>query len=128
MPEVTAAVDKVRQPFNVNLLGQLAATEALNHPERVFERREINARLRDLMAERLAALERATVPTQTNFMLVDINGLRVPQDEVCGALLSRGVIVRDGNSLGAPGWARVTVGTEDEIEFLLSQLARLEAG
>ncbi len=114
----------MRQPFNVNLLGQLAATEALKHPDQVAERRETNARLRDLLVERLAERGRATVPSQANFMLVDIDGLRVPQDEVCGALLSMGAIVRDGNALGCPGWARVTVGTEEEIEFLLDKLAR----
>ena len=54
-PEVKQAVDKVRQPFNVNLLGQLAAIEALKHPDQVAERRETNARLRDLMVARLAA-------------------------------------------------------------------------
>jgi len=127
-PEVKQAVDKVRQPFNVNLLGQLAATEALKHPGQVAGRRETNARLRDLLVERLAERGRATVPSQANFMLVDIEGLSVPQDEVCGALLSMGAIVRDGNALGCPGWARVTVGTEEEIEFLLDRLARLEAG
>ena len=54
-PEVKQAIDKVRQPFNVNLLGQLAAIEALKHPDQVAERRETNARLRDLLVERLAA-------------------------------------------------------------------------
>ena len=127
-PEVKQAVDKVRQPFNVNLLGQLAAIEALKHPDQVAERRETNARLGDLLVERLAQRGRATVPSQANFMLVDITGLRVPQDEVCGALLSMGAIVRDGNALGCPGWARVTVGTEEEIEFFLDKLARLEPG
>jgi len=58
-PEVREALDKVRQPFNVNLLGQLAATEALKYPHRVAERREANARLRDRLAARLAELTRA---------------------------------------------------------------------
>jgi histidinol-phosphate aminotransferase len=124
-PEVKQAVDKVRQPFNVNLLGQLAAVEALKHPDQVAGRRETNARLRDHLVARLAERGRATVPTQANFMLVDINDLRHPQEQVCEALLSMGAIVRDGNALGCPGWARVTVGTEDEIEFFLDKLALL---
>lgn len=127
-PEVKQAVDKVRQPFNVNLLGQLAAVEALRHPDQVALRRETNARLRDHLVARLAERGRATVPTQTNFMLVDIDDLGRPQDEVCGALLAMGAIVRDGNALGCPGWARVTVGTEEEIEFFLDKLATLELG
>lgn len=39
-----------------------------------------------------------------------------------------GAIVRDGNALGCPGWARVSVGTHEEIEFLLRKLASLEVG
>ena len=127
-PEVKAAIDKVRQPFNVNLLGQLAAIEALKHQDQVAQRREINAALRDLMVERLAERGRATVPSQANFMLVDMNDLCDPHDKVCGTLLSMGAIVRDGNALGCPGWARVTVGTQDEIEFFLDKLASLEVG
>jgi histidinol-phosphate aminotransferase len=125
-PEVKVAVDKVRQPFNVNLLGQLAAVEALKHQDQVAQRREQNARLRALLVERLAARGRATVPTQANFLLVDVTGLCDPHDQVCGTLLALGAIVRDGNALGCPGWARVTVGTEEEIEFFLDKLASLE--
>jgi histidinol-phosphate aminotransferase len=127
-PEVKAAVDKVRQPFNVNLLGQLAAIEALKHQDQVAQRRETNAALRDHMVARLAARGRATVPTQANFMLVEMNDLCDPHDKVCGTLLSLGAIVRDGNALGCPGWARVTVGTHEEIEFFLEKLASLEVG
>jgi histidinol-phosphate aminotransferase len=127
-PEVKDALDKVRQPFNVNLLGQLAAVEALKHQDRVAERRRSNAELRATMVERLAARGRATVPSQANFMLVDMNDLCDPHDKVCGTLLSMGAIVRDGNALGCPGWARVSVGTQDEIEFFLDKLASLEVG
>jgi histidinol-phosphate aminotransferase len=127
-PEVTQALDKVRQPFNVNLIGQLAAVEALKHPDQVAQRREVNARLRDHLIAHLAERGRATVPTQANFVLVDIGDLSRPQEQVCEALLSMGVIVRDGNALGCPGWARVTVGTEEEIEFFLGKLGALERG
>jgi histidinol-phosphate aminotransferase len=127
-PELKAAIDKVRQPFNVNLLGQLAAVEALKHQDQVARRREINAELRSFMVERLSARGRATVPSQANFMLVDTRDLCHPHEQVCGVLLAMGAIVRDGNALGCPGWARVSVGTEDEIEFFLSRLASLEVG
>jgi histidinol-phosphate aminotransferase len=127
-PELKAAIDKVRQPFNVNLLGQVAAVEALRHQDQVIRRSEVNAELRAYMVDRLRARGRATVPSQANFMLVDMNDLCHPHDQVCGTLLSMGAIVRDGNALGCPGWARVSVGTEDEIEFFLSKLASLEVG
>ena len=125
-PEVKAALDKVRQPFNVNLLAQVAAVEALKHQDQVARRRDVNAELRAAMVEKLAAKGRATVPSQANFMLVDTCDLCQPQDQVYQSLLSMGAIVRDGNALGCPGWARVSVGTQDEIEFFLRKLASLE--
>ena len=53
----------------------------------------------------------ATVQSEANFMLVDIRDLCHPQEQVCEALMSLGAIVRDGNAIGCPGWARVSVGT-----------------
>jgi len=125
---VREAIDKVRQPFNVNRLAQVAALEALKHQDQVAQRRAVNAELRSTMVERLAARGRATVPSEANFMLVDTRDLCHPHDEVCGVLLSMGAIVRDGTALGCPGWARVSVGTEMEIEFFLHRLASLEVG
>ena len=61
-------------------------------------------------------------------MLVAMHDLCQPQDQVCQSLLSMGAIVRDGNALGCPGWARVSVGTQDEIGFFLRKLASLEVG
>ena len=123
---VSRAVDKVRQPFNVNRLAQVAALEALRHQDQVAVRRDANALLRDLMVARLAERSRATVPSEANFMLVDARGLSCPQHEVFERLLAMGAIVRDGNALGCPGWIRVSVGTEREIDFFLEKLAALE--
>jgi len=123
---VRTAIDKVRQPFNVNRLAQVAAFEALRHQDQVEQRRRQNAAVRDYMVERLAALGRATVPSEANFMLVDTRDLCKPQDEVCAALMSMGAIVRDGNALGCPGWARVSVGTKEETDFFLAKLGSLE--
>ena len=125
---VREAIDKVRQPFNVNRLAQVAALEALKHQDQVAQRRAVNAELRSTMVERLAACGRGTVPSEANFMLVDTRDLCHPHGEVCGVLLSMGAIVRDGTALGCPGWARVSVGTEMEMEFFLNRLASLEVG
>lgn len=125
-PDVKAAVDKVRQPFNVNRLAQVAALEALMHQDQVADRRRVNAELCAYMVARLAERGRATVATEANFMLVDTRDLCRPQEEVCGALMSMGAIVRDGNGLGCPGWARVSVGTREEIDFFLAKLDVLD--
>jgi len=127
-PGLKRALDKLRQPFNVNRLAQAAAIEALKHQDQVEARAAENAAVRAYMVERLAARGRATVPSEANFMLVDMRGLAVSPEQVFEALLARGAIVRDGHSLGCPGWARVSVGTRAETDFFLEKLAELEAG
>jgi histidinol-phosphate aminotransferase len=124
--ELKSALDKVRQPFNVNRLAQVAALEALKHQDRVLERRRQNAEVREYLRSALADMGRQTVASEANFMLVDIEELRHPQEHVCASLMALGAIVRDGNGLGCPGWARVTVGTPDEIDFFLERLRTLQ--
>lgn len=124
--QLKGALDKVRQPFNVNRLAQVAALEALKHQDRVFERRRQNADLREYLCHALADMGRPTVPTEANFMLASIEGLCQPQDQICTELMSLGAIVRDGNGLGCPGWARITVGTAEEIDFFLERMFSLE--
>jgi histidinol-phosphate aminotransferase len=122
-PDVKAALDKVRQPFNVNHLAQVAAVEALRHQDEVEERRRLNDEARAYLTGRLSAMGRASVPSEANFMLVDVRGVCAPGVAVCGRLMELGAIVRDGDQLGCPGWARVSVGTREEIDFFLERLA-----
>jgi histidinol-phosphate aminotransferase len=124
-PAVHDAVEKLRQPFNVNRLAQVAATEALRHQDEVARRREANARVRARMVAALAERGLATVPSEANFMLVQATGLAVSPERVFEELLRRGVIVRDGASLGCPGWIRVSVGTEEETEVFLAAMDAL---
>jgi histidinol-phosphate aminotransferase len=126
--DVKEAVDKVRQPFNVNTLAQVAAIEALKHQDEVVERRRLNAETRAYMVQRLAAMGRATVPSEANFMLVDVGDLCPPEVGVCQRLLELGAIVRDGARIGCPGWARVSVGTRAEVDFFLDKLSAVGAG
>ena len=125
-PEVREAVDKVRQPFNVNALAQAAALKALSLEERLEERRARNRAGRRQLYDGLTALGIDRVETQSNFMLVDISGLSKPADDVPEELMKRGVIVRPGRPLACPGYIRVSVGTEEENRVFLEQLAALK--
>lgn len=119
------AYDKVRAPFNVNRLAQVAALEALRHQDQIRARRQSIIELREYLRGELARMGRASVPSQSNFVLVSSDGLRVPRDEVCEALMAEGVIVRDGQGLGCPGWIRVSIGTRTELDLFLDRLRSL---
>lgn len=114
-------LNRVRQPFNVNAIAQAAAIAALDD-------REFVERCARENRAGLAQLERGCrdlgleiVPSVANFMLVKVcDGGRVFED-----LQQRGVIVRPVKSYGLPDWVRVTVGTREQNERLLAELARV---
>jgi len=121
------ALDKVRQPFNVTTLAQVAATESLRHADRLRTRRDETARERLRVEAALRRLGIGFIPSHANFLLLDVEGLPVPAKEVPQALLERGVMTRSGYAMGCPGRLRVTIGTEGENDLFLEQLAAIAA-
>jgi len=112
-------LDRVRQPFNVNAIAQTAAAAALD--DRKFTQMcalETRKGLRRLEAG-FGELGLEFVPSQANFVLVRVgDGARV-----FDVLQRRGVIVRPLKTYGLAEWVRVTVGTAEQNERLLRELA-----
>jgi histidinol-phosphate aminotransferase len=120
-PDLLAQFDKVRPPYNVNVLTQTAAEFALDHIE-VF-----NAQAATLNAERsalsaaLAALPGVQVfPSAANFLL-----FRVPDAEAsCAKLLADRVLVKNMSKMHGllANCIRVTVSTAEENAAFLDSL------
>ena len=119
--ELASLLNRVRQPFNVNAIGQAAALAALDDLEFVARcARENRAGLRRIEAG-LREIGLEWVPSAANFILVRVGeGARW-----FAALQARGVIVRPLAPYNLPEWLRVTVGTADQNERLLRELAAL---
>jgi histidinol-phosphate aminotransferase len=120
------AIEKVRQPFNVNALAQVAATESLRHTSALARRVAETVSERERLQSALREAGVAFLPSRTNFILIDVrplDGRALHED-----LLRRGVIVRDGTSLGVPGRLRITVGTPSENDAFLAALTEVAAG
>ena len=117
------AVDRVRQPFSVNMLALAAAAEALNHQDEVERRIEQNAIERIHVESELGARGLETTDSQANFSWVDLGERE--ENAVVDGLARRGVIVRAGAALGEPGRMRVTYGTRRENDRFLAALDEL---
>ncbi len=124
-PDVVQALDKLRQPFNVDSLAQIAAAEALRHPELMDQRRELVAGERDRMARGLVEMDVGFRPSEANFLLVDVTALSIPGPEVAQVLLENGVMTRSGYAMECPGWIRVTIGEADENDLFLSVMRKV---
>jgi histidinol-phosphate aminotransferase len=107
---VIEAMQRIRQPFNVNalaLVGALAALEDVEHVQRTLA---VNREGMRVLTEAFRRLELPFVPSAANFILVRVgHGLAVYE-----ALLRQGVIVRPMDGYGLPEYLRVTIGLPEE--------------
>lgn len=110
--EIVEYINRVRAPFNVSSLAQWGAIGALDDEEFIRKVRENCIKERVWLVEAMSELGLYVVPSQANFVLVDLGN----RDGVMiyNQLLRKGVIVRPMASYGFPSHHRVTVGTHEE--------------
>jgi len=111
-------MNRVRQPFNVNLLAQVAAMAALDDEEHVEQSRKMVQEGKRFLYSELERLKIEYVPSETNFFLINVG----EGERVFHALLKKGVIVRNMAGYGLPQYIRVTVGTQEENTIFLEAL------
>jgi histidinol-phosphate aminotransferase len=123
-PELAAAMNAVREPFNVSSLAQVAATASLADPEQVGRSKRLNDAEKARLYLGFEALGLRYTRSQANFVWVD-----VARDcrQVFEELLRRGVIVRTGDIFGAPTHVRVSTGLAEENERFLQALGEVLA-
>ena len=120
-PELTPYLHSVQEPFNVNRAALAAGRAALEHPEHVDARREETNACRELLVERLVASGLRPLPSDANFVLVDLG---VEDDlAVADHVARRGILVRPGSEFGLPGYARITVAPAPLMERVAVELA-----
>ncbi len=117
--EIMEAMSRLRQPFNVNLLAQVAAIAALDDEDYLEAGRALAREGRRCFAEAFERLGLDYVPSQANFMLVEVGDGAAVTD----ALMRRGVIVRPMGAYGFPSMIRVTFGTPEENERFVDALS-----
>ena len=117
-PEIAGLLQRVRQPFNVNALGQAAALAALDDSDFVRRSIETNRQGLRLLEAAFTELGLEWVPSTGNFILVKVGNGAATFD----ALQRRGVITRPVASYGMPEWLRITVGTPAQNERFLTEL------
>jgi len=116
--EAADRINRVREPYNVNRLGQVAALAALEDVEHWERTKRTVREERAFLSRELAKRELTFPPSQANFLLVKVDD---PAD-LRERLLKAGLAVRDGAGVGFPGHLRITIGTREANERLLRVL------
>ena len=121
-PQIADALNRVRQPFNVNSLALAAALAALQDEAYLIESRRINRLGMQQLEEGCALMGLSWIPSRGNFLAIDLGREAAP---VFQALLREGVIVRPVANYGMPNHLRVTVGLPEENQRFLDVLKQV---
>jgi histidinol-phosphate aminotransferase len=117
-PGLVAALEKIRQPFNINALVQAGALAALDDDAHVRRTREGNLAGLRLFEQECRARGLEYVPSAANFILIRVgNGQGVFE-----ALQRKGVITRPMGGYGLGEWIRISIGTPEENRRCLAAL------
>jgi histidinol-phosphate aminotransferase len=104
--DIIAALQKVRMPFNVNVLAQAALSAALDDEEYLKESVRITVQSREMMAKLLIESGFKPVPSHTNFLLFDAG---VDSVELAKLMNEHGVFIRPQKGAGLPNHIRASV-------------------
>ncbi|WP_413623729.1 histidinol-phosphate transaminase [Luteibacter sp. Lutesp34] len=118
-PSVAAVCERLRESFNVNGVALAAAEAALGDRDHLARVRDTNSVDRAWLADALTARGFRVLPSQTNFLLLDL-GRDAAAFEA--HLFERGVIVRPMVGYRLPHTVRVSVGSRAELDRLLEHL------
>ena len=112
----------MKPPYNISTINQEAALLRLNEADAVARRVQSIITEREKLASRLTALPvvEKVWPSDSNFLLVRVKDA----DYIYNTLAERKIIVRNRNR-EIPGCIRITTGTPEENEKLISELESL---
>jgi len=121
IPELVSVLEKVRQPFNLNSVGQAAALAALDDAEHVHKTRRNNASGLQFFSEAFRQMGRETVGSAANFILVRVGD----GQGIFEKLQKQGIIVRPMGGYQLGEWIRISIGTPAENKRCLEALKQL---
>ena len=116
--ETIDRLNRVRAPYNVNRLGQVAALAALEDRAHWEQARQYIIGERAFLSAELERRGFTFPPSQANFLLVHVSDAAATRQR----LLRAGLLVRDTAALGFPDHLRISVGRREVTERLLAAL------
>ena len=120
-PDIIGYMNKVKAPYNINIVTQELALQALEEVGQVNDMIKLLVDMRNALAQVIASMPHViqVFPSDTNFILVKIPHAR----KLYEFLMSKGIIVRDRSALAlCEDSLRITVGSEQENTLLVDAM------
>ena len=122
-PELIGYLRRVVNPFTTNRLAQVAALASLDDEEHRRKVLSSNQEGKKYLYRELKKLELFYVPTETNFIFVDV---KEGSEVIFNKLLKKGVIIRPGKPYGCANFIRVTIGTAYENKKFIQAIREIK--
>ena len=116
--------DKVRLPYNINILTQASAEFAIKNCDVLDKQTQQICKDRESLFNQLSKIQSITVyHSQANFILIRVNDDQA--DTIFASLKQQGILIKNLNPVGGllKDCLRITVGTEKENKAMLTALA-----
>jgi histidinol-phosphate aminotransferase len=121
--ELISYLRRVVNPFTTNRLAQVAALASLDDEKHYKEVLKSNHKGKKYLYRELDKLEFLYVPTETNFIFVDV---KKDSEVIFEKLLKKGVIIRPGKPYGCSNFIRVTIGTAYENQKFIQAIREIK--
>ena len=122
-PEFIAALEKVRQPFNINSMIQAGALAALFDNEHLRRTRQNNSQGLNFFVREFRQMNLDYIPSAANFILVKVGDGQAVFEQ----LQKRGVITRPMGGYALPQFIRISIGTSGENSRCMAALKEVLA-
>ncbi len=119
--DVITELEKVRQPYNVNIPAQIAALAAWQ--DEVYRQKVVKETVEERVwvTETLQQKGLKVLPSQSNFLLVQHHDAELIEER----LLQEGFLIRHTASFGLPDWFRITIAPHQEMKLFMDSLERV---
>jgi histidinol-phosphate aminotransferase len=124
-PEIIGYLNKVKYPYNINLLTQSFVEQEIKQQDRKSEWVRMLIEQRQILIDNMKSLPvvRKIYPSDANFVLIRVDDA----NSIYKFLVDRGVIVRNRNNVSlCMGCLRITVGIPEESAILVNELRKLK--
>jgi len=118
-PEVAQVINRVRGAFNVSLPAQAAGIAALQDKEFIKKSITMARQGRLFLTEKLSNLGLKIYPSVGNFLLVEFGA---DAEKLRLSLSAKGIFIRQMGAYNLPECLRITVGSLDDNEALVSEI------
>ena len=125
-PEIAAAMMTIKQPYNVNVAGDMAAQAALRHRGEILETVRCIVAERQRMAREVGQLGWLNpLPSESNFVLFAVAAGHSAA-KVRAELRKRGVLIRYYDRPDLANYIRISAGRPEDTDRLLTALREVE--